>query len=531
MGIFGYLSNAHVQQTAVGANAFAQLERISAEISRNEDIISRAESAIESAQQDGVGGDSNIQAQIDREQERIDLVYTRAEPSIQEQQEIIRRIEGRVEDRIREIDDDISRLNSAITNGDIRTAQTIVGIQSDGILGPNTRVAIQEYREQKSSEKRDLEQDLLRVGENPRVQDARREIQRIREQVENSVAESNTLINRLRSQLGTSVAEDIDMVISEQNERIRNSLLEIESLREEQFEIETQQRQLEAEVGPIKYIAEFVYGEADQDILEKAVRWVIVIIIFVFDPLAVLLLIASQYSFRWHGKELFASSFVGLPSDNNSSDIKPTTVLHTEDDTITAEHTEKTIDEPADDENTDLYNDLEDEENDFLEYEVAYPVEYEDEHSENDLEEEPKNQFYTVENVTGDSDQPHELATGYVEYKGKRYVKDSFRHLYPKIKLKSDNDIEETNAGFGTSFPSNPSKGDLFLRVDYLPTRLFKWNSQKWIPVNKESTDNYAYQDAYIDHLIEKISSGEYDADMLTEFERSQIEERLSSEK
>jgi hypothetical protein len=68
---------------------------------------------------------------------------------------------------------------------------------------------------------------------------------------------------------------------------------------EEKYTIEAEYRKLEAEVGPIKYIAEFIYEEADRDILEQAVRWVIITIIFVFDPLAVLLLIASQYTFEW----------------------------------------------------------------------------------------------------------------------------------------------------------------------------------------------------------------------------------------
>ena len=59
----------------------------------------------------------------------------------------------------------------------------------------------------------------------------------------------------------------------------------------------SKQAQLEVEVGPLKYIAEFVYGqEANQNLLEAAVRWVIIIIIFVFDPLAVLLLIAANMS-------------------------------------------------------------------------------------------------------------------------------------------------------------------------------------------------------------------------------------------
>jgi hypothetical protein len=57
-------------------------------------------------------------------------------------------------------------------------------------------------------------------------------------------------------------------------------------------------RKIEAEVGPIKYIAQFVYGEADQTLLEKAVTWVIIILIAVFDPMALILLLASQISFQ-----------------------------------------------------------------------------------------------------------------------------------------------------------------------------------------------------------------------------------------
>ena len=67
----------------------------------------------------------------------------------------------------------------------------------------------------------------------------------------------------------------------------------ISSLQDELIVLEKEQIQLEAEVGPIKYIAEFVYGEkADRTLLEEAVRWVIVIIVVVFDPLAVALLVA-----------------------------------------------------------------------------------------------------------------------------------------------------------------------------------------------------------------------------------------------
>ena len=84
-------------------------------------------------------------------------------------------------------------------------------------------------------------------------------------------------------------------LIDEELKRIADSNSQIDILTDQKYQIESDYRKLEAEVGPIKYIAEFVYGEqADKNLLEKAVKWVIILIIFVFDPLAVLLLIAAN---------------------------------------------------------------------------------------------------------------------------------------------------------------------------------------------------------------------------------------------
>jgi peptidoglycan hydrolase-like protein with peptidoglycan-binding domain len=329
MGIFGFLSNAHVQQTAQGDSAQAEIERIDSEIARQEAVIARAEDKIETAQDQGVGGDANIQTQIDREQARIDRAYARAEPLIEEQREIIQRSEGRIIDQIDAIDRDVERVDAAIANGDIAAAQSIIGTEADGIYGPNTRAAIDSYKTRQAEQRAELEQRLSEVGNDPRVQAARAEIERVRSGVETQVAQSNKLINRLRAQLGTDTGADIDTVIDEQNERIAAANSQIDTLTEDKFELEAQYRQLEAEVGPIKYIAEFVYSEdADKDLLEEAVRWVIVIIIFVFDPLAVLLLIASQYTFRWNGRELFEGGTATAPPepDNHPTPPAPPTV-------------------------------------------------------------------------------------------------------------------------------------------------------------------------------------------------------------
>lgn len=96
---------------------------------------------------------------------------------------------------------------------------------------------------------------------------------------------------------------------SQQRERnqLQNDIAKAQStiakLNEERAPIAKDLRKIEAEVGPIKYIAALLYGDnPDQNILEKAVRWVIIIIVIVFDPLAVILLLASQYSFQWFRK-------------------------------------------------------------------------------------------------------------------------------------------------------------------------------------------------------------------------------------
>ena len=86
--------------------------------------------------------------------------------------------------------------------------------------------------------------------------------------------------------------------------QIEESQTKILALQEKKAPIAANMREVEAKVGPIKYIAQLIYGDnPDENLLEKAVTWVIITIVFVFDPLAVLLLLASQMSFQWARQE------------------------------------------------------------------------------------------------------------------------------------------------------------------------------------------------------------------------------------
>jgi hypothetical protein len=82
------------------------------------------------------------------------------------------------------------------------------------------------------------------------------------------------------------------------NNAIENASDKIQELSDKKATLSLAQDKIEAEVGPIKYVAELIYGENAKDNLDKSVRIVILILIFVFDPLAVLLLIAANISLR-----------------------------------------------------------------------------------------------------------------------------------------------------------------------------------------------------------------------------------------
>ena len=119
---------------------------------------------------------------------------------------------------------------------------------------------------------------------------------------------------------------------SQQKERVRlqeeiqTLQTKIGQLNEERAPIAAEVRKVEAEVGPIKYIAAFVYGSTDETILEKAVTWVIILIIVVFDPLALILLIASQISFEMFRSRDNESARGDRPErvDNDVIESKPT---------------------------------------------------------------------------------------------------------------------------------------------------------------------------------------------------------------
>ena len=108
---------------------------------------------------------------------------------------------------------------------------------------------------------------------------------------------------------GWFITRGIQQREKEQEERqqlnniIKKSESEIDKLLDKKSEYQLEVKNFEVEVGPIKYIAALIYGDEAKNYLDNTVRYVILLLIFVFDPLAVLLLISANHSYRLEIKE------------------------------------------------------------------------------------------------------------------------------------------------------------------------------------------------------------------------------------
>ena len=168
----------------------------------------------------------------------------------------------------------------------------IMFITSMGIFGFLSRAHIEQQVTQGDNTIEIQELDRRIESQERRSDDAKTIIDQLDSNVE-------TLIeyDRIRGDEGAlAVREEQSEERDDLNEIIENANQKIIELRDQRSDLEREQLKLEAEVGPIKYVAELVYGESNERVIEKAVRAVIIVIVFVFDPLAIMLLIAANWS-------------------------------------------------------------------------------------------------------------------------------------------------------------------------------------------------------------------------------------------
>jgi hypothetical protein len=407
----------------------------------------------------------------------------------------------------------------------------------------------------------------------------------------------------------------------------------INQLSTERSKIAVQIRKVEAEVGPIKYIAAMIYGNNPSiELLESAVRWVIILIVLVFDPLALCLMLAAQQSIRWGREErrqqklldaklaaeqadqarqqklLDAKLAAQLAAAQVKQEENINIVEQVIDPLIKKEHTvveEITrMDEPYYEKDDGPLTEAqlielkelaaEDQKiNDFFKRgkEIAKLVDSGEYSSlltnataivDNAQPQmlpidEPEVLVDPIGNTSLDKHVPtvsvdataldtstvSNLEASTVEVNAfvpKKSIAPKFtvqqppEAIAPKAKeiiqvpetldrsiaqtaefniIADNSEVPAGNrvkAHFGITFPLTPEKGELFLRVDYLPARLFKFNSSKWIEVDKSLTDTYVYNTEYIKFMIKEIDAGRLDPADISPSEREQIADFLAND-
>ena len=156
-------------------------------------------------------------------------------------------------------------------------------------------------------EKINIQKELIK-SERENIESARRALSQLDAQVSARLDRGTSEASAERSvQIRAAQRRDRQAYTKEIDEaqvRIEKSNATIQSLSLEKAPLASQYRKIEAEVGPIKYIAALIYGDnPDNATLERAVRWVIILLIFVFDPLALMLVIAAISSYKWEFDE------------------------------------------------------------------------------------------------------------------------------------------------------------------------------------------------------------------------------------
>jgi hypothetical protein len=242
----------------------------------------------------------------------------------------------------------------------------------------------------------------------------------------------------------------------------------------------------------------------------------------VFDPLAIMMLLAATESYRWERQRRAAMIPV-------TPDPVPESVNETTPDPLPDPEPPGLGPKP---ENPVEYQVLDDvSESDYVE---SLPP-----HTEDDkvIPVSDPEMFEDDEDLDEDDERTKAAKRAWKEHNPGQTLKEQRRllatgriqYLPWEDYLDLDHDLDDT-VPFGDEFPTDAKKGHMFLRTNALPTTLFKFNGTKWIEVDKNISDRYVYNDAYIDYLIEKIKSGEYDPELLNDSERYQLEQRLRQE-
>ena len=267
MGIFGFLSKAHLEQNLAENTTLQRIEIINNKISSEETYINRQTLLIERAEKGLNKTVTTNDEAIAIEKDNLRDVQDKFKTLLAVETNTINNLNGRLNQLDKDVSDVLTQENKAFFNEEKAAADL------------------------KASQKEE------RAQINDQIQNAQLRIDVLKKEYLDDTSKIQQRIDNLRITDSDDKSEIYTQIeIAESN--ILKAQNNIDDLVVEREPLESKMIKLEAEVGPIKYIAALAvdWGVTNEVNTSEAVRWVILIIIFVFDPLAVLLLIAANQS-------------------------------------------------------------------------------------------------------------------------------------------------------------------------------------------------------------------------------------------
>ncbi len=263
MGIFGFLSRSHVEHEASIEKEQAMLSQIEVKIQREKDFINRKSELIKKIEFKESNVNDQGQDIVKRLEERINAIKEESELNIKQQQDLI----SKNELKLKQLDEQLeSAKGSGLFSNDKNYKKTL------------------------------SEQKTQRESATSSISESESEIKSIQSRTLSLLESTRTQIDSASAQ--KDIAVELNPDISKYNKEIQDAQDKIAALESESFEYGQGLRALETEMGPITYIIEAIkdWTGADLD-TGKGIRIVIITLIFVFDPLAILLLIAATMSY------------------------------------------------------------------------------------------------------------------------------------------------------------------------------------------------------------------------------------------
>ena len=324
IGIFGYLSKAASDQAGDIGDAVAVVERIDAQISREENKIDLIEDRIL-----GIGGSVDISASIDAQEDIRDGAWARVQGDIDYNQEQIENVREQLKVDIAQQDSRLAELDKAVNELRAKGVEVVTLDEGGAFRSAETEkidyiAQANELRASQQAERDEIkaEKQSLRDTATADINVFQSAIDNYRTQAQDDINGANAEINRLRNQ-SSNQADNNLIKIETFNSEIDTIYNNIVALKDEKFDAESKIRALDREVGPIKYLAQLIYGSEERDILDQAIRLFILMLVFVFDPLAVMLVIAANQTLLRYGINLESSGPPNNTDPNPDPEPKP----------------------------------------------------------------------------------------------------------------------------------------------------------------------------------------------------------------